>query len=103
MKHVLKASFLVVLGAVLLAALHSHLSEHQVPHPHAAKGGAKVSLAKHAVPQPQLPVAPAALAVLEHPIAIGFIAMSGIVALVETKRSSCCLRGPPLIRPPAVR
>ncbi len=102
MKHVLKASFLMVLGAVLLAALHSHLIEHQVPHPRAAKT-AKVSLAKHIVPQPQLPVAPAVVVVLEHLIAIGFIAAPGAVALVETERSSCCLRGPPLVRPLDVR
>jgi len=101
MKHALKASFLIVLGAVLLAALHSHRREHQVPHPHAAK----VSAAKHVVPQPQLPVAHATVAVLgaEHPIAIGFIATSGAVALIETEQSSCWVRGPPLVCPLYVR
>ena len=93
MKHALKALSLAVLGTLLLAAVHSHVREHQVPHPNAAK----VSLAKRVVPRPQLPVAPATVAVLaaEHLIAIRFVATPGAVALLETEQSSCRVRGPP--------
>jgi len=94
MKHALQASFSIVLGAVLLAALHSHVREHQVPHPQVAK----VSLAKRVVPRPQLSVAPTAVAVpaAEHLIAVGFVATAGAVALPETEHEgSVAARAPP--------
>ena len=97
MKNALKASFPIILGAVLLAALHSHISDHQVRHPHAAK----VSLAKRVVPQPQLPLAPATVAIFaaEHLTAIGFVATSNAVVLFKTEQPTCCLRGPPPVCP----
>jgi hypothetical protein len=97
MKRVLRAFFLMGLGAVLVAAVHGHLREHKVPHPHAAK----VFLAKGVVPQQLLPVAPATVAVLaaEQLMEFGFVATSGTVTLLETEPLSCCLRGPPLVRP----
>ncbi len=93
MEQETKRVALIVLGAVLLAVLHSHLREHQVPHPHAVK----VSLAKRALARPQLPVAPAAVAVpaAEHPIFTGFVPAPDTVAVPETAPSSCRLRGPP--------
>ncbi len=95
MKHVMKALSLAVLGTVLLAAVHSHVREHHVPHPNAAK----VSLAKRVVPRPQLPVAPAAIVVsaAEHLIAVERAAALGAVTLPETEQFSCRLRGPPLV------
>jgi len=95
MNHVMKALSLAVLGTVLLTAVHSHVREHQVPHPNAAK----VSLAKRVVPRPQLPVAPVAVAIpaAEHLAAIGFVATLGAVTLPEIKQCSCRLRGPPSV------
>jgi hypothetical protein len=93
MEQVTKRVALIVLGAVLLATLHSHIREHQVPHPHAVK----MSLAKRALAPPQLPVVHAAVAVpaAEHPIFTGFVPTPGPVAVPETAPSSCRLRGPP--------
>jgi hypothetical protein len=94
MKRAVQVSFSIVLGAVLLAALHSHAREHQVPHPQAAK----VSLAKRVVPRPQLSVVIRAVAVpaAEHLIAVGFVATAGAVALFETEHEgSLTARAPP--------
>ena len=93
MKHVRKHSALIVLGAVLLATLHSHVREHQVPHPSVVK----VSVAKRVLARPQLPVVPAVAAVsaAKHLIVIGLVPTPGTVALPEIKRTSCRLRGPP--------
>ncbi len=93
MKYARKFLSFAVLGAMLLAAIHSHVRQHQVPHPHAVK----VSLAKRAVPRPQPALAPAAVAVptAENLITIGFVTTPGTVVLLETKQSSCHLRGPP--------
>ena len=96
MKHALKASFLVIVCAVLLANLHSHAREHPVPHPHVVR----VSLAKAVVvTQPQMPVGPATVAVLvaAHLIVICFVVTPGTVDLFQTGPSFCRLRGPPLV------
>jgi len=93
MKHVIKALSLAVLSTVLLAAVHSHVREHQVPHPNAAK----VSLAKRVVPRPQFPVAPAVIVVpaAENLIVVELVTTLGALTLPETEQSSCRLRGPP--------
>jgi len=97
MKYALKVSFSIMLGAVLLAALHSHVSEHQVPHPNAAK----VSAVKHVVPPPQLSVASVAVSVTasEHLIAIGLVGRPNALVLPETEQFYCRLRGPPPVCP----
>src|SRR3974377_1831417 len=96
MKHVSKFLLLAASGAVLLAALHTHINAHAVSHPKVAK----VSQAKHGVPPLQLLVAPANVAVqaTEHLTAMGSVAALGtVLILLKSQPSFCPLRGPPLI------
>ncbi len=94
MKHALKLLVLVLAGVVLLAAVHSHIQDHQVPHPNAAK----VSLAKRLVPRPPqlslLPVAVAAPAAAQL-IAIAFVVVPDSLTIRETEQSSGRPRSPP--------
>jgi hypothetical protein len=93
MKQALKFFFLLVLGAVLLAMVHSHAREHSVPHPQVLK----VSLAKAVAPQPRLLVRPAIVTrpLAEHLIAIGVVVREASVAFLEAEPGRCHLRGPP--------
>jgi hypothetical protein len=92
----LKPLFLVLAIAVLVSTTHSHVQEHQVPHPQSEN----VSLlTKQVVPPPQLSVASVAVSVTtsEHLITIGLVATPTALALIETEQFSPCLRGPPLV------
>jgi hypothetical protein len=93
MKHALKPVVLVFAGVVLLAAAHSHVQDHQVPHPNAAK----VSVAKHVAPRPQLSLIPMAVAVpaAEHLIAITLGVTPYSVTIRENEQSSRRPRSPP--------
>ena len=95
---------LVVIVAVLLAALHSHVGEHRVPHPISAKVfvAKKVCVAKHVAQHPpQLHFNPVAVAVLgpQHLMTIGVVVPISTVVLPETAQFSFRLRGPPLVSP----
>jgi hypothetical protein len=93
---ILKPSCLVVIVAVLLTAVHSHVTEHEVPHPLSAK----VSVAVSVVPVSHLPLNPAAAVAVfaaEHLIAIGIVDTVTTLALPETEQSSFGTRGPPSV------
>ena len=95
MKYALKASFPIVLFALLLAALHVHLREHQVPHPQVER----VSLAKAVIPVLHLLVGSPTVVVptAEPLIAIGLIESPTALVVPETEQFSCHLRGPPCL------
>ncbi len=93
-KHALRSLALAVCGALLLAAVHSHVREHQVPHPSTTK----VSITKCIVPRPQLAVVPHAAipaTATERLIAIELVATPGAGTLLEITQRYYRVRGPP--------